>query len=61
MTEALPLDLLEAEPDGDRDNITDWALEQFQATYGPHITKDDIWEYMYGVMHAPDWRDRYRP
>ena len=25
-----------------------------------HITKDDIWEYLYGVMHAPDWRERYR-
>lgn len=60
MTERLPLDLPEAEPDGDRDNITDWALEQFRATYGPQITKDDIWEYMYGVMHAPDWRERYR-
>ena len=43
------------------DNITDWCLEQFQEHYGTaEITKDDIWEYMYGVMHAPDWRDRYR-
>ena len=44
----------------DDDNITDWALEQFQTRYGSHITKDGIWEYTYGVMHAPDWRDRYR-
>ena len=28
--------------------------------YGAHITKDGIWEYTYGVMHAPDWRERYR-
>ena len=60
MTEALPLNLPEAEPVGDGDNITDRALEQFQARYGDEITKDDIWEYMYGVMHAPDWRERYR-
>ena len=54
------LDLgLEAEV-SDSDNITDWALAQFQSRYGPEVTKDDIWEYIYGVMHAPDWRERYR-
>ena len=48
-------------PSGDRDNITDWCLEQFQSHYqNPSITKDDIWEYLYGVMHAPDWRERYK-
>ncbi len=49
------------QPAQDDDNITDWALEQFQAAYNnPSITKDDIWEYLYGVMHAPDWRKRYK-
>ncbi|MCY4371771.1 MAG: hypothetical protein OXF41_20660 [bacterium] len=43
------------------DNITDWCLEQFRLQYNKEaITKDDIWEYLYGVMHAPDWRERYR-
>ena len=42
------------------DNITDWCLEQFQSHYSDNsITKDDIWEYLYGVMHAPDWREKY--
>lgn len=46
---------------GDDDNITDWCLEEFHSHYGDvSITKDDIWEYLYGVMHAPDWRERYR-
>ncbi len=45
----------------DTDNITDWCLEEFRTRYGdPGIIKDDIWEYLYGVMHAPDWRERYR-
>ena len=45
----------------DSDNITDWCLDEFRTRYGdPGITKDDIWEYLYGVMHAPDWRERYR-
>lgn len=48
-----------ARPDA-QDNITDWALGEFQTRYGDHsITKDDIWFYIYGVMHAPDWRQRY--
>ena len=46
---------------GDGDNVTDWCLEQFQAAYpNLEISKDDIWEYLYGVMHARDWRERYR-
>ena len=44
----------------DADNITDWCLREFQTRYGDaDISKDDIWEYLYGVMHAPDWRERY--
>ena len=57
MTDTLDLGLDLNEDGG---NVTDWALEQFQTRYGLHITKDDIWEYTYGVMHAPDWRHRYR-
>ena len=42
------------------DNITDWCLTQFQDCYNdPTITKDDIWAYLYGVLHAPDWRNKY--
>lgn len=60
MPETLELDLdLPPEP-VDVDNITDWCLKQFHAHYGDHITKDDIWEYLYGVMHALDWRERYK-
>ena len=60
MAETLELDLDLPPESGDTDNITDWCLEQFHAHYDDHITKDDIWEYLYGVMHAPDWRERYK-
>ena len=53
------VDLPSEQSDGD--NITDWCLEEFRNHYQDgSITKDDIWEYLYGVMHAPDWRERYR-
>lgn len=37
-----------------RENITDWALEQFQAHYKDStITKWDIFYYTYAVLHHP--------
>ena len=60
MTEMLEVQLPGTAPHRDTDNITDWTLDQFQAKYGPELTKDDIWEYLYGIMHAPDWREFYR-
>ena len=42
------------------DNITDWYLNKFHVYYNnPHITKDDIWHYIYGILHAPDYRKRF--
>jgi len=41
------------------DNITDAALGRFRATYGPSITKDDIFFYVYGLLHSPDYRETY--
>lgn len=60
MTEMLDLRLPEIGAAADPDNVSDWALEQFRVKYGPEVTKDDIWEYLYGIMHAPDWRMDYR-
>ena len=43
-----------------RENITDWALEQFQAHYKDStITKWDIFYYTYAVLHHPHYRTRY--
>ena len=44
----------------DGHNVTDWCLAEFQGRYGDHVTKDGVFDYLYGVMHAPDWRERYR-
>ena len=60
MTFTLDLDIPEVGPAGDGDNITDWCLKQFQSKHDDQVTKDDVWEYVYGVMHAPDWRQGYR-
>lgn len=43
------------------DNITDLALRRFEAVYGVGITKDDIFFYIYGLLHSTDYRDTYAP
>ena len=42
------------------DNITDTALVAFQHHYeNDDITKDAIFDYVYGVLHAPAYRERF--
>ena len=42
------------------DNITDAALNRFRAHYqDPSITKDAIFDYAYGLLHAPSYRQRF--
>ena len=44
-----------------RENITDWALAQFRSHYGDSaIDKWDIFHYVYGLLHHPQYRARYR-
>jgi predicted helicase len=48
-----------AEDSSRRENITDWALAQFQAKYSSEVTKWDIFHYVYGMLHHPQYRERY--
>ena len=42
------------------DNISDTALLAFQEHYSDNtITKDDIFDYVYGVLHAPSYREQF--
>ena len=42
-----------------RDNITDGALADYRASYGGKVMKDHIFAYVYGILHSPDYRERY--
>ncbi|MDQ1053066.1 putative helicase [Arthrobacter sp. SORGH_AS 212] len=41
------------------DNITDAALVEYRAAYGPDITKDDVFHYVYGILHSPQYRSTF--
>ncbi len=44
-----------------RENITNWTLTQFQTYYTDNtISKWDIFHYTYGILHHPDYRERYQ-
>lgn len=43
-----------------KDGMTDEGLAHFQAAYpGEAITKEDVFYYVYGLLHSPDYRERY--
>lgn len=44
-----------------RENITDWALTQFRTHYkDDSISKWDIFYYTYGILHHPNYREKYQ-
>ena len=44
-----------------RDGITDWILKEVRSRYGgaKNITKEMIFYYVYGLLHSPDYRERF--
>lgn len=43
-----------------RDGITDIGLAHFRRAYpGELISKEDVFYYVYGLLHSPDYRERY--
>ncbi len=42
-----------------RDNVTQQALAAYQSRYGDDVTPDHIFAYVYGILHSPDYRERY--
>ena len=43
-----------------RDGITDAGLAHFRCAYpGETITKEDVFYYVYGILHSADYRERY--
>ncbi|AZA14354.1 DEAD/DEAH box helicase [Corynebacterium choanae] len=41
------------------DNITDEILTEYRDALGEDVTKDDIFYFVYGQLHDPDYRQKY--
>ncbi len=44
----------------ERDGITDYGLQHFRDAYkNANITKEDVFYYVYGLLHSEDYRERF--
>lgn len=41
------------------DGMTDWILDTARKQYGSEVTKEDIFYYVYGILHSPDYRTAF--
>ena len=51
--------LLGTPPAGRASNLNPQAVARFRAAVGDDLTDDDIFYYVYGILHAPDFRDSF--
>ena len=59
-TQCFPFYTYDEDGTNRQENITDWALAGFQTHYKDKtITKWDIFHYNYGLLHHPDYREKY--
>lgn len=40
-----------------RDGVSDFILERAKKQYGKNVTKEDIFYYVYGFLHSPQYRE----
>ena len=60
-TQCFPFYTYDEDGTNRQENITDWAWKQFQSHYQDStISKWDIFHYIYGLLHHPDYRKRYQ-
>ena len=53
------VDLLSDENSHRQENITNEILKKYIEVYGKNITKDDIFYYVYGVLHSAEYKARF--
>jgi predicted helicase len=41
------------------DGVTDFILKRAQENYGKKVTKEDIFYYVYGLLHSPVYRKKF--
>ncbi len=60
-TQCFPFYTYDEDGSNREENITDWALAAFREHYNDNtISKWDIFHYTYGLLHHPDYREKYQ-
>jgi predicted helicase len=42
-----------------RDGVSDFIFTRAKTQYGKNVTKEDIFYYVYGFLHSPDYRTKF--
>lgn len=42
-----------------RDGVSDFILERAKIQYGKNVTKEDVFYYVYGFLHSPEYREMF--
>ena len=42
-----------------RDGVSDFILKRARENYGDRVVKEDIFYYVYGILHSPDYRTTF--
>lgn len=42
-----------------RDGVSDFIFERAKKIYGKNVSKEDIFYYVYGILHSPDYRTAF--
>ncbi|MGD0093699.1 MAG: type ISP restriction/modification enzyme, partial [Planctomycetota bacterium] len=59
-TQCFPFYVYDEDGTKRRENISDWALEEFRKQYKSNkISKWDIFYYVYGILHDPGYRGKF--
>lgn len=51
--------LTDVQPVGPVSNVSPTALRRFREAFGDEVGDDDVFFYVYGVLHAPDFRREF--
>ena len=59
-SQCFPFYIYDEDGSNRRENITDWALDEYRTHYkDAKISKWDIFYYVYALLHYPTYRERY--
>jgi predicted helicase len=59
-TQCFPFYIYDDDGSNRRENITDWAIEQFKSALKAEVDKWQIFHYIYGLLHSPEYREKFK-
>ena len=59
-TQCFPYYVYDEDGTNRRENISDWAVDQFSSALGSNAEKWEVFHYVYGLLHSPGYREKYQ-